>query len=245
MRALLLLPLLLSACTGASTSVGDDDDKNPSAKAVTLSLLAPEAGAEYAAEDAIPLHVEARRDGNPVAIDSATWSSGDWSANGKETEAVGLPSGAHTLTVEVTVAGETYTESVDITVAEPVQTLYVYAGTLTADVVLSTEDFGDFDDVCNAPIRFTLDSGTLTGGGQCLVFDDLGVEDPLVFTLEGNVRGGNVTGDLIVDADGTEQRTPFTGSGSAGGALSATFDNVFRDGGNSVRIAGEWAANVE
>ncbi|MFN7144219.1 MAG: hypothetical protein ACK4YP_10605, partial [Myxococcota bacterium] len=158
-----VLSLLLVACTGAGT---DDsgrpkkDGTNDETAEVTLTLVSPEAGQTYPAEDALALHVEAKKNGNPVAIESATWTIGAWTGSGKETEATGLPSGPLTVNVEATVGGEAYTASVDVVIAEPVQTTFSYGGMLEADVVLES-DFGDFDDHCSAPITFTVDAGTI------------------------------------------------------------------------------------
>ncbi len=244
MRALSFLPLLLLACSGDGSTDGDEkDSKNPEEQAVQLTLLAPEDGMEYAAEEAVPLHVEAKRNGNPVSIESATWTISGWTGNGKETEATGLASGPHTVTVEAVVGGDSYTASVDITVAEPVQTLWAYSGTLEADVIAET-DFGDYDDHCSTPITFSLDSGVIAGNGTCVVFEDFDL-DPLNFAMEGTVRGGNVAGDLVMSFDGNEARTPFAGTGNAGSPLTASFDTTHRSGDGSVRIVGTWTATPQ
>lgn len=245
MRVMSVLSLLLVACTGPGT---DDsgrpkkDGNDGETAEVTLTLVAPEAGQTYAAEDPLALHVEAKKNGNPVAIESATWTIGGWTGSGKETEASGLPSGPLTVNVEAVVGGEPYTASVDVVIAEPVQTTFNYGGTLEADVVLES-DFGDFDDHCSAPITFTVDAGTITGGGQCMVFSDF-VDDPLVFTMEGTVRGGTIQGNLVMSGDGEEARTPFTGTGRPGEPLTASFDSTHRSSDGSLRIVGSWSGTV-
>ncbi|MDP2313378.1 MAG: hypothetical protein Q8P41_10765 [Pseudomonadota bacterium] len=239
--------LSLPACSGDSTDGTSDTDrpaKEGDDKVVTLTISAPQPGAEFDADEAVPLTVTAKRGAKATDIASATWTIGGWTGEGTSTEATGLPSGAHTVTVEAVVGEDTYSASVDITVLEPAQTFWSYAGTLEADVTLSTADYGDFDDHCSAPITFTVDTGTLVGGGQCNVFEDF-VDDPLVFTLEGTVRGGNVTGFLIMATDGDPARTEFTGTGTVGNVLTASFDNTFRDSGNSVRIVGSWSATPQ
>jgi hypothetical protein len=243
MRALYFLPVLLLACSGSSDGGDTDDTNDPEAKAVTLTMVSPEDGKEYPYEDALPLHVEAKREGKAVAIESATWTIGAWTGEGKETEASGLDPGAYTVSVDAVVGGETYTASVDITIAEPVQTLFAYSGTFDADVVVTSE-FGDFEDHCSTPISFTVDTGVISGSGTCSVFDEYGF-DPLSFTMEGTVRGGNIAGDLVMAVDGEEARTPFSGTGRAGEALSASFDTTHRSADGSVRIVGTWSGSPQ
>ncbi|MDP2309795.1 MAG: hypothetical protein Q8P18_27490 [Pseudomonadota bacterium] len=246
--------LSLSACTGGSGGTDtdrppkdavdtDDTDTTPD-REITITIAAPAAGREFDSDQAVPLEVTAKNGSRSTDIDSATWTIGGWTGEGVSTQATGLPSGAHTVSVEAVIDGDTYTESVDITVLEPAVTVWAYAGVLEADVIVSTQDFGDFDDHCSTSVSIALDSGVLTGSGTCAVFDDFDF-DPINFVMEGNVRSGAVTGALVMTFDGTEARTPFDGTGTAGAALTATFDSTHRDSGNSVRIVGSWSATPQ
>lgn len=242
--------LLLSGCSGpdgtgkkdrpALDDTGDTDSDRPE---VTLTVVAPRDDAEFDADEPVPLEVTAKRGSRAQDIESATWTIGGWTGSGATTEATGLPSGAHEVEVEVEVDGDTYRASVDITVLEPVQTLFSYAGTLEADVIADTE-FGEFDDHCSTPITFTLDGGTISGTSTCEVFADFDL-DPILFSITGSARGGTVTGALVMSVDGSDARTPFDGTGNAGGPLSATFDSTHRSSDGSVRIVGSWSASPQ
>lgn len=247
----LLSLLVLSACSGGTSDGASDrppkdgeDTEDTTDREITIAIAAPQPGREFDADEAVPLEVTAKNGSRATDVTSATWTIGAWNGEGVSTEATGLPSGAHTISVAAVVAGDTYTATVDITVLELAVTNWTYAGTLEADVIISTQDYGDFDDHCSTPISFALDSGTLTGSGTCAVFGDLDVE-PIPFAMEGTVRGGTISGALIMTFDGTEARTPFDGSGDAGDPLSAAFDSTHRDSGNSVRIMGTWSATPQ
>ncbi|MES2639822.1 MAG: hypothetical protein V4850_10075 [Myxococcota bacterium] len=237
--------LALAACTGGSDDTGDKDrpGKETEEKEVTLTIAAPADGREFDADEAVPLQVTAKRGSRATDITSASWTIGGWTGQGVSTEATGLPSGAHTVSVDAVVGGETYTATVDITVLEPAITFWTYSGVLEADVTLES-DFGDFDDHCTAPITFTIDQGTVSGGGQCMVFSDF-VDDPLVFTMEGTVRGGTISGALVISSDDGDARTPFEGTGTAGNPLTASFDETHRSSDGSLRIAGSWTATAQ
>lgn len=241
MRLASLLPLFLLACSG-STDGSDPDgtDKDKQEAEVTIELLSPSEGEEFPYGESVPLHVEAKRNGNPVAIESATWTVGGWTGTGKETEATGLEPGAKTVEVEAVVGGETYTASVGITIAEPV--VYTYSGTFEARVVANIDGLGEFEDTCRTTIGFTVDAGVLAGSGVCAVFDEYDFE-PLSFMMEGTVGGGAVEGDLVMSLDGSEARTPFSGTGRSGQPLEASFDTTHRSGDGSVRIVGTWSAS--
>lgn len=251
MRSSIILFALFSGftvggCSGSDDDDDDDDDRREDTDTedpseVTLTILSPEPGTEFAAEDSIPLNVRATRGERTVAIESATWTIGVWTGEGKETEATGIQSGDKTASVEAVVDGDTYTASVDFVVLEPVASTWTYSGTLEADVIADIPDLGEFEDHCSAPITFTLDSGVIAGSGTCVVFDDYDL-DPLPFTMEGTVRGGAISGDLVMSLDGTEARTPFTGTGTAGEALSASYDTTHRDPDADIRIVGNWSA---
>lgn len=241
MRLVSVLPLFLLACSG-STDGSDPDDQDKQAAEITIELVSPTEGEEFPYGEVVPLHVEAKRNGNPVAIESATWTVGGWTGTGKETEATGLEPGAKTVEVEAVVGGETYAASVGITIAEPV--VYAYSGTFDARVVADIDGYGEFEDTCRTSISFTVDAGVLAGSGVCAVFDEYGF-DPLPFTMEGAVGGGAVTGELVMLIEGEEARTPFTGTGRSGQPLEASFDTTHRANGSSVRIVGTWSATAE
>jgi len=234
----------LAGCSGDSAADAAEKERleqEAAAKAVTITLASPDAGAEFEADTAIPLKVSAKKGAKATEADSVSWTIGAWHGEGAQTEANGLPSGTHTVEVEVVVDGETYTDSVEITILEPAITSWVYAGTLEADVIVDTADYGSFDDHCSTSVSVNLESGDLTGSGVCSVFGDFGF-DPIGFDMEGTVRGGTVSGALIMTFDGTEARTPFDGTGTAGETIEASFDTTHRDSGDSVRIVGSWTA---
>ncbi len=246
--------LLLAACSGDDaaakkdrpplddTAAEDtDDDDRPE---VTLTLVSPREDAEYATGDTVTLEVTAKRGSRDQDIESATWTIGDWTGEGASTEATGLPAGEHEVEVEVEVDGDTFRESVDITVLAPAQTVFTYAGTLDADVMADIDGLGDFEDHCSSPITFTLDAGTISGSGTCAVFDEYDF-DPMPFTMTGSVRGGAISGALIMNFDGSEARTPYEGPGTAGDPLTASFDTTHRSSDGSVRIVGSWSATAQ
>jgi hypothetical protein len=249
MRVVVLVSslLALSALAGCSGDTETDAaekerlEQEAAAKEVTITVTSPDAGAEFEADTAIPLKVNTKKGAKATEADSVSWTIGAWHGEGAQTEASGLPSGAHTVEVEVTVDGETYASSVDITILEPAITSWVYAGTLEADVIVDTADYGSFDDHCSTAVSVNLESGVLSGSGVCAVFGDFGF-DPIAFDMDGTVRGGTVSGALIMTFDGTEARTPYDGTGTSGDTIGASFDTTHRDSGDSVRIVGSWTA---
>jgi hypothetical protein len=248
--------LLLAACGGSSGEEKEEEKKMP----LTVTIVSPDDGGSYPRNEPLALEVKALRGGHEVDVTRASWTIGDWSAVGSPIEASNLSEGEQTVTVEVLADGDSVTASVTVTVTgregdtdtdtdadtdTDTSADYHYAGTLEAEVVLSTNDYGDFDDHCSAPITAALTGATLTGGGQCTIFEDFDV-DPMIFTLDGTVHNGNNNGDLVMtDTDGAEQRTPYTGTGDPGTPLQATFDNTFRSTDGSLRIYGSWTATVQ
>lgn len=243
MRLVHALPLFLLACAGGDTDDGTGPDgRDPKSAEITIAILSPAEGDEFPYGEPVPLSVEVERNGEATAADSVTWTVGTWTGRGKETEATGLRAGAVAVEVEVVAGGETLTASVGIVVAEPI--VYTYSGPFQADVIAEIDGLGSFDDSCASTIRFTLDAGVVSGSGVCAVFDDFDL-DPITFTVEGTATGGNVRGDLVMALDGEEARTPFSGTGTAGAAFTASFDTTHRSSDGSVRIVGTWTANPQ
>ena len=62
------------------------------------------------------------------------------------------------------------------------------------------------------------------------------------------MRGAESDGDALIEiltADGQTERTPFTGTGSYGAAVNATFDGTFANGDGSLRLQGSFAASPQ
>jgi hypothetical protein len=242
--------VLLLGCSGGSDDTGDTTDK-PDA---TITIVSPTDGQVFAHGDSVPLEVKAKRGTHAVDVTRATWTIDDWTATGTTADATGLSDGAHTVSVEAVVEGTTLTSSVEITVQAhegdtdtdadtDTDVDFTYGGQLDANVTVDSPDYGTFDDTCSTPISFTLDDHVIAGAGNCHVFDDFGGVD-IAFTMDGTVYGGTVDGALVMlKDDGSEARTPFTGTGNAGSQLTATFDGSFSSPDGSLRIQGSWTGS--
>ncbi|MFZ5476567.1 MAG: hypothetical protein ACOZNI_07305 [Myxococcota bacterium] len=243
--------LLAMSCTGGTS--GDGEEK---AGEAALAIVSPAEGDTFPADGDVPLEVEATVDGRVVEAKQIAWTVGDWTGTGATATATDLRPGAYTVEVSAVVEGETLTDSVAIEVTRgegdadtdtdtDTDADLAYAGMLEADVYVETNDYGDFDDHCSAPITLTVDGiGGIAGQGTCTVFEDL-IEQELVFAIEGRVNAGVVSGDLVLEQDGEEARTPYEGTGDRGSRLQATFDTTHSSRDGSIRIAGTWLADPQ
>jgi hypothetical protein len=241
------LLLALHACAPAPTDTsrgggGGDDDSGDATAGTSLVIDNPTAGAEFDAGTAIPLDVRGLADGQEVTPQSVEWQVGTWRGEGAHASAPGLEAGAYEVRVTAMVNGTAEEASVAILV---VPGTIAYAGTLQANVTVSTE-FGDFDAACSGPLTFTATRRTsaIAGGGTAACSTDFGDQD-LPFSVEGTLDGDGIRGDLILTADGQSQRTPFTGTGSYGASVNATFDGTFSNGDGSLRLQGSFNASPQ
>jgi len=235
---------LAVACTSDPSSNGNTKDHGGTTdggSVVEITIVSPEDGSTFDFAEAIPLSVEATVDGASTKIKTATWTIGDWTTDGAEAEATDIESGDHKVKVDVTVNGSDFSDSVSITVkdAPPLN----YSGRNNMNLTL-TYGGSPYDDVCNGSLDFVLDGSTFNGSGSCT--DDL-LSTEFQYAVEGNVRNGNLDGDLILTDpnDGTEYRTPFTGTGSYGDAFAASFDYTHHIDGNTLQIEGTWNATPQ
>jgi hypothetical protein len=80
-------------------------------------------------------------------------------------------------------------------------------------------------------------SGAFEGGGTINCSSDFGDESFYV-AMEGTASNGDVSGELVFEGN----RTAFSGSGTFGDAMSATFDGTFSNSDGSLRLQGSWSA---
>ncbi len=234
--------LLLVACSGSTggddgKTGGDGDSGGGGDPSVEVAITSPRDGATFDFAEAIDLTVESTRDGDPVDPKRVSWTIGDWTGSDAETTAEGVSSGDHKVQVEVTIDGDTYTDSVEITVkdAPPL----TYNGQINIDLHLDHPDYGEFDDACDGNLTFILDGNDMAGDGTCTE-ELFGEQFP--FSVSGTVRNGTLTGDLILEVDGTSYTTPFEGDAAYGDPITAAFDYTHRADGASLRVYGTWDA---
>lgn len=243
----LLVPALLSC------SPSNDDSGDEASGEITVEIVSPEHGDKFDQGEKIRFEVSVKSGKEDAKTDSVIWSIGREELRGTEAEFSRLEPGSHNVEVEVTVDGKKYTDDVGITVREgggdgdtdtdsdtdtdtDADTDVQYSGALNTHVWLEG-DF-DYDDACNGTVAITYTAAdALVGTGQCRLGD---YDFP--YTIEGNGNRGNLSGNMILTSEGVEYMTPFTGSGERGSPIDAAFDKTFRDGGNSLRIAGTWTA---
>ena len=245
MRAtwLLLLPL---SCSGGSDEGGGGQ--------LTATIVSPEPGETFSPGEAIGLDVALRVGNADADPGKVTWTIGDWTGTGEQAEATGIAAGDWTVKVSATVGDETAKDTVRITVegdadadgdadsdadadadADPDLT---YAGPFDANIEYDISGF-EGGGPCPGTVSLTVGSRGFDGTGQCTAEGT-----DFVFNIDGKISGTSISGDLVAVADdGTEYRTPFTGSGSYGFPLYADYDKTFTDGGDSLRIFGTFAAD--
>lgn len=246
LTALLLCLASLAACGGESSSDDTSGQKDQQKSKPVLTIAAPQDGATFTAGDDVHLNVTATVDGKGVAVAHADWSTGSWTRTGNDIDVTDLPIGAVTLHVEALVDGVTGTADVDITIEEPVDNTPVgYHGSIQALMEVHADI--DVDATCfgNLTVTGLPADKTLTGEGSCEIDSDFGSLGDAPFTLEGTAKDGTLSGDLVMVAEGTEYRTPFTGTGSIGAPLNASYDKTFTVDGDSLRLYGTWSATPD
>jgi hypothetical protein len=252
-----LIVLSCFACASAAEEGGEDEAD------ITVEITSPERGERFTTTDTVHLQVRVQENGRtPAELGDVVWTVAGERAQGLTAEVKRLDEGTWDVKVDAAVKGVHYSDRISITVTRgegdadtdsdsdvdadadadaDADGDVTFSGTLSAHVWYDGE-FGTFDGSCPGPLTLTWKTDdTLAGSGQC----QLDGEYDLPFTIDGRGNGGNISGDLIMDSDGTEYRTPYTGSGKKNTDLSANFDKTFRDGSDSVRIAGTWAASPQ
>jgi hypothetical protein len=240
MRTPWLLLLSLS-CSG-----GTGDGETPH---LTATIVSPEAGEVFSPGEEIELDVALRVGSTAAEPGKVTWTIGDWTGSGERTSTTDIPLGDWTVLVAATVGEESAKDTVRITVE----------GDADGDTDADADADGDPNLPYGGPFDANIeyDIAGFEGGGPCpgtvtltvgtLGFDGTGAcsaeGTDFLFTIEGKISGTAISGDLIADADGTEYRTPFTGTGSYGESLSAQYDKTFTEGGDSLRIFGTFGAD--
>lgn len=247
MRQLLLLPVLVS-CTGDSAT-----DSAASGPPVKVTIASPADGESFAWDDDVTFDVVVKQGKEEITFRSVVWSVGGDTLKGDDASAAAKSFGAGEVevSVELYVGDEKFTaDAVSFTVEEePVDTdtggdtgvepgALRYQGTMATHVWYDG-DFGSYDSDCPGSVTVDILDGTMSGSGQCL----LDGQYDMYFVIEGTQNGGGISGSLIAESDGTEFRTPFTGTGKKGETLDAEYDKTFNDSGESVRIAGTWTAD--
>lgn len=235
--------LFLSLLVACGTEDQPQDHEKKETEPATLVVTSPEDGATFDFGAPVPLSVTATRGGQDVEVSRVTWTIGTWTANGATAEARDLDAGTYTVAVQADVDGQTLTGSVGIEVLEPEVPAepVPYSGSMQAQVLVHTADYGDFEDQCNGPVSFVVrPDGTVAGQGNCTAFDQ-----DFVFAMEGQVANGVTQGQLILSYDGQDYGTPWDGTGDVGGPLAADFDKTHSSGRDSIRIYGNWSATPQ
>lgn len=260
-----ILPLLALVACGDSGS-SKDSGSGPNKAGISITIVKPEDGKTYPADKPLQLEVSAARGERSVAVAGADWTVGDWSGSGKSTSWAHPSSGNMDVTVDAVVEGEHFAASVNITIGDGGDAdtdtdadgdadadadsdtdadngPWNYAGTMTAHVWYDYSGYtGDGD--CPGSVSGTLTPPNFAGTGQCTLATDAGDFD-VPFRLEGTVKGGTNSGDLILTQDGTDYRTPYSGNGNKGEHIGATYDKEFKQNGDTIRIAGSWSADPQ
>ena len=239
----MMVLVLMLACTGTNSDDNGNDTKSGTATStstgngakVHLNITSPEDGAVFDYGEAVDFSVETS-DGSKIK--TAEWTIGDISRKGTDVTIDSLPAGDLHVKVTATVGGSTLNKAVDITVNDPAP--LDYHGSV--DMQLHVKYQGnDFDDSCPGNLSFTYDGTTLAGSGTCT--EELASQE-FTFTLDGTSKGGSkISGDLILNSDGTEYSTPFEATGDYGKPINATYDYTHKNGSDSVRVYGTWTAS--
>jgi hypothetical protein len=245
MRTLWLL--LLVGCTAGEesnktddTAGSADDSGGSSATEVAVQIRSPADGATFDFGESVDFVAKATKDGSAAEIKSATWTVGDVTEKGAEVSIDDLPSGTWDVEVSAVIGKKTATDTISITIKDPPP--MNYEGRATIDLHLNHPDYGEYDDGCDGGLTFVVTGAAFSGSGTCKeeLFDET-----FPFTLEGTVTGGNIEGNLILDADGTQYATPFTGTGKYGQPFSANYDYTHSADGATLRVYGTWNANPQ
>ncbi len=252
----ILLPLLALAPLASCSKKGGSDD-SASGGELTVLVNAPSPSATYHSNEQVPYEVVARVNGNPVDISHATWSLDDGAQEkqGATGNFEPMTAGDHTVHVDVTAAGLSDSRDVTFTVSPPegdadpdtdadtdTDSGTDFLGSISANIDYHG-DFGDFGSPCPGTIGFHLAAdGTIAGAGTCNATES-GYDFP--FTVEGTAGGGNVNGTLVMTYNGTDSRTAFTGHGGSSSTITASYDQTFNSGSDTVRIYGTFSADPQ
>jgi hypothetical protein len=255
---------LLPACFVALVSgtfvscTTEAEEPGSEALAVSLTVKSPEDGATYEWGETIDLEVQVKEGGKVVDARSVVWTLGDRTERGASSfiEAERLDAGSVDVSVDVAYGGNQYNQRLSIKIDDGGGGgedtgkdtgkdtgnnggSGTYSGTMASHIWYDGE-YGRFDGDCPGTVDFTIDdAGALSGTGWCR----LDGEYDFYYTLEGVQGRGDITGTLIAESDGTEYRTPFTGTGKDGETQQAEWDKTFQTGGDSLRIAGSFVAD--
>lgn len=248
----MLRPLILPLFVLLGCAAPEEDTSSGSNVAIEVSIDSPGDGDRFDWDEKITLEVSAKEGQKKVDLGAVTWTVDDRELRGESAEVANLDPGDYTVEVDVVVGGEHYGSNVEITVKDrPDDTgdtgdtgtggPGTYAGTMATHVWYDGE-YGEFDGDCPGTVNFTVsESGVIDGTGKC----SLDGQYDMDFRLDGSQSGSNISGTLIAESDGTEYRTPYTGTGKEGGHFAAEYDKTFQTGGDSLRIAGSWAADPQ
>lgn len=245
-----LLPLLV--LFGCASPEEEDSAGGPDV-AITVSIDSPSDGDRFDWDESITLEVSAKEGQKKVDLGAVTWTVDDREIRGESAEVSDLDPGEYTVEVDVVVSGEHYGSNIDITVKDkPEDTGHdtgdtgsggpgTYVGTMSTHVWYDGE-YGKFDGDCPGSVNLTVStSGVIDGTGRC----SLDGQYDMDFRIDGTQSGSSISGTLVAESDGTEYRTPYTGTGKEGGHFAAEYDKTFQTGGDSLRIAGTWAADPQ
>lgn len=245
MRALWLL--FLVGCSGGDDTIktddtagGGDDSGGSTDNDFAVRIKSPEDGATFDFGESVDFVAKATKNGEATDIKTATWTIGPVVEKGDDISIDDLPSGTWDVELSAVVGKQTLTESVSITIkdAPPMN----YEGRANIDLHLDHPDYGEYDDGCDGGLTFVATGSAFSGSGTCK--EEL-FGETFPFTLEGTVAGGNIEGSLILDADGTQYSTPFTGSGKYGDSFNANFDYTHSADGATLRVYGTWNADPQ
>ena len=254
----LVLASLAVGCGGGS----DDPEGGGSVDRPSASITSPSDGDTFTEGEEVELAVDASYEsGDAAQIESATWTAGSWSSQGATGFTSDLPVGELTLEVEAVVDGKTLTDAISITVvadgggeegggvegggAEGGGTegggeggggaLVNFGGSMSATVTYESIELD-----CPGSVSFSIEAGALAGTGSCTVEF---LDEDVYFELQGTDDRGTVSGDMLMDADGTIYATPFEGVRTTEDHVHAAFDATHSSSDGSIRIDGTFDAD--
>ncbi len=257
------LLLALVACGDGGWS--KDSGSGAGKAGISITIVSPEDGATVSANKPLQLEVTAARGEREVNVTAADWTVGGWTGSGASTSWAHPSPGSVDVVVDAVVEGEHFAGSAHITIeggggdadtdtdadgdadadadsdTDADTGPWNYSGTMSAHVWYDYSGYtGDGD--CPGSVSGTLTTPDFVGTGACTLPTDAG-DFEVPFRLEGTVKGGKNSGDLILTQDGQDYRTPYDGSGNKGEHIGATYDKEFKQNGDTIRIAGSWSAD--